>query len=316
MYKVLQIINHRDFVLTLALVSGLILGEKTTPLAEVSVPVLAFVMVFATTGFTFKSWVPAKNAVYPLALSTLLNFVVFGLVIILLAWIFFPNDSMFPYYIGFVLVAAAPPGPSVIPFSTMLKGDANFSVTGVFGLHIIAMILTPVFLLVFLGQSLIDPLRIFNIMVQLIVIPLIISRFLRHPKVLPFIEYIRETVIKWGFFLVITPIMGMSSSIFFSEPGIVLIMSVILIISMYLMGFLYHIVMAKKGMKRETIVSSTFMMTTKSSAFSAVAAFNFFQGEPMVALPSAVVSVFVTLFIIVYSVFLRWYEGKMDSDAT
>ncbi|MFW5762109.1 MAG: hypothetical protein ACOCXH_14130 [Cyclobacteriaceae bacterium] len=68
------------------------------------------------------------------------------------------------------------------------------------------------------------------------------------------------------------------------------------------------VIMAKSGARRSMIISSTLMMTTKSSAFSAVAAFTFFQGEPMIALPSAVVSVFVTLFIIVYSGFLRWWE--------
>jgi bile acid:Na+ symporter, BASS family len=310
MSKIFTIVNHRDFVLSLALITGLILGERTRPLAEISVITLAFVMVFATTGFSFKSWVPLQNAVKPLAWSTLLNFVVFGLILVGLSWLFLPGEDYFPYYIGFVLVAAAPPGPSVIPFSAMLKGDANFSVTGVFGLHILAMILTPIILLIFLGQTLINPLKILFIMVQLIVIPLIISRFLRHPKVLPTVEKYRETVIKWGFFLVVTPIMGMSASVFLSEPGVVLIMSLILIISMYVLGFLYHIVMSKYGAKRGMIISSTFMMTTKSSAFSAVAAFTFFQGEPMVALPSAVVSVFVTLFIIVYSGFLKWWERK------
>ncbi|MFW5663530.1 MAG: bile acid:sodium symporter family protein, partial [bacterium] len=242
---------------------------------------------------------------------TFLNFILFGLVLIGLSWLFFsdnPAHPYFPYYVGFILVAAAPPGPSVIPFAAMLRGDNNFSVTGVFGLHFIAMVLTPIILWIFLGDSLINPLKIFNIMVQLIIIPLIISRFLRHPKVLPTVEKYRDTVIKWGFFLVITPIMGMSSSVFFSEPGVVLIMSVILLISMYLLGFLYHIIMARSGANRGMIISSTLMMTTKSSAFSAVAAFTFFQGEPMIALPSAVVSVFVTLFIIVYSVFLRWWE--------
>ncbi|MFW5778040.1 MAG: hypothetical protein ACOCW7_02610 [Bacteroidota bacterium] len=313
MKKLLLIINHRDFVLTLALVLGLVLGDKTLFLAEISVPVLALVMVFATTGFSFQSWISLRNAFYPLALSVFLNFIVFGGTLIFLSWIFFPGEAMFAYYVGFVLVAAAPPGPSVIPFSTMLKGDTNFSVTGVFGLHILAMLFTPLILLLLLGQSLINPMKIFHIMVQLIVVPLIISRFLRHPKLLPAVEKSRETIIKWGFFLVITPIMGMSSSIFFTEPGIVFIMSVILIISMYIMGFLYHILMTKKGMSRDVIVSSTFMMTTKSSAFSAVAAFNFFQGEPMVALPSAVVSVFVTLFIIVYSTFIKWYEQRRVS---
>jgi predicted Na+-dependent transporter len=88
----------------------------------------------------------------------------------------------------------------------------------------------------------------------------------------------------------------------------VLIMSLILFITMYIMGFANHILMDKLGIQRSTIISSTLMMTTKSSAFSAVAAFTFFQGEPMIALPSAVVSVFVTLFIIVYPWFLKWWE--------
>lgn len=313
MQKILSIINHRDFVLGLALVAGLLLGEHTRPLAEISVISLAIVMVFATTGFSFKSWVPVSNALYPLAWSTLLNFILFGLVLIGLSWLFFssqPAHPYFPYYVGFVLVAAAPPGPSVIPFSTMLRGDNNFSVTGVFGLHFVAMLFTPLILLLFLGQSLIHPGKILSIMIQIIVLPLVISRFLRHPKILPTVEKYRDTVIKWGFFLVIAPIMGMSASVFFAEPGVVLIMSLILIIAMYLLGLVYHMIMSRAGASRGMIISSTLMMTTKSSAFSAVAAFTFFQGEPMIALPSAVVSVFVTLFIIVYSGFLRWWEGK------
>jgi bile acid:Na+ symporter, BASS family len=311
MQKIIRIINHRDVVLSMALITGLLLGEHSRPLAEISVITLALVMVFATTGFSFKSWIPLQNAIQPLVISSLLNFVVFGLALTGFAWLFFsnnPENPYFPYFVGFVLVAAAPPGPSVIPFAAILNGDNNFSVTGVFGLHLIAMLLTPLILLLFLGESLINPQAIFIIMVKLIIIPLIISRFLRHPRLLPSVEKYRETFIKWGFFLVIVPIMGMSSKVFFAEPGPVLIMSLILFITMYVMGFANHILMDKLGMKRPTIISSTLMMTTKSSAFSAVAAFTFFQGEPMIALPSAVVSVFVTLFIIVYPWFLKWWE--------
>lgn len=310
MRQLLKIINHRDFVLTLALVVGLIMGERTEFLAEISVYTLALVMVFATTGFSFSNWWPLRNALQPIAWSTLLNYVVFGLAIISLGWIFFRNEPYFNYYIGIVLLAAAPPGPSVIPFATMLRGDDNFSVTGVFGLHLVAMLLTPVILLVFLGDSLINPVAILKIMGQLIIIPLIISRFLRHPRLLPAVSFVRDTVIKWGFFLVIVPIMGMSASVFFSEPGPVLIISGIFILTMYIMGFGYHVLMDKLGYKRPFLISSTLMMVTKSSAFSAVAAFTFFRTEPMVALPSAVVSVFVTLFIIFYSLFLKWYEKK------
>jgi len=308
MKRFLQFLNHRDVVLTLALVLGLALGEKTRPLSEISVYTLALVMVFATTGFSFRSWIPVRNALIPLAWSTLLNFVVFGLLLVGISWLAFGNETYYPLYVGMVLVAAAPPGPSVIPFASMLKGDDNFSVTGVFGLHLLAMIITPLMLLVFLGQSLVNPWSILGIMTKLIVIPLLISRLLRHRAILPRVEKIRDSVIKWGFFLVIMPIMGMSSKVFFADPGILIVSSILLILSMYVLALGYHFLMKRLGYKRSFIVSSTFMMVTKSSAFSAVVAFSFFAGDPMIALPSAIVSVYVTLFVVFYGWVLRFGE--------
>jgi len=300
----LRIINHRDFVLILALVAGLVLGQRTEPLAEISMWTLGLVMVFSTTGFSFKSWVPFSNALRPLAWSAFLNFGLFGLVVIAMAWIFF-HEAHFPFYVGFVLVVAAPPGPSVIPFSTLIDGDSNFSVTGVFGLHLLAMLLTPLILLVFLGQAMVNPLVILQIMAQLILIPLLISRFLRHPKILPEVKKIRGAVVKWGFFLVIAPIVGMSAPVFLSEPVSVLKISGVLFVAMFVMGLVYHVLMQRMGKPRGFIISSTLMMVIKSSAFAAVTAFTFFRGDARVALPPAVVSVFVTLFIVFYSLFVR-----------
>lgn len=305
MKRLLHILNHRDSVLVMALVFGLIMGERTRPLADISMWSLALVMVFSTTGFSFKSWVPVSNMLRPLALSLLLNYFVFGTVVTLLAWIFF-HDSYFPFFAGMVLIAAAPPGPSVIPFSTLIRGDTNFSVTGVFGLHLLAMLLTPLILLVILGQALIDPVEIFWIMARLILIPLAISRVLRHPRLLPGVVKIRETFVKWGFFLVVSPIVGMSAPVLYGEPLSVLKISGLIFFSMFVMGCIYHYLMVLAGKQKGFIISSTLMMVIKSSAFAAVAAFRFFPDEPGVALPSAVVSVFVTLFIIFYSMVVRY----------
>ena len=310
MQNILKIVNHRDFVLILALVTGFVLGERTQPLAEISMWSLALVMVFATTGFSFSNWLPVGNALRPLGLSALLNFGVYGTVVIILSWLLFYNTG-FSYFVGLVLVVASPPGPSVIPFAALLKGDDNFSVTGVFGLHLLAMILTPAILLLFLGQTLINPMVIMKIMVQLILIPLIISRILRHRSILPKIDGLRNVVIKWGFFLVIVPIVGMSAPVFWVEPLSVLKISGIMVVAMFVTGFLYHIMMIKAGKNRGFVISSTLVMVIKSSAFAAVTAFTFFPGDARVALPSAVVSVFVTAFIVFYSIFVRWYERRI-----
>lgn len=309
MQKLLHLLNHRDFVLVLALVTGFVLGERTQPLAEVSMWSLALVMVFATTGFSFSNWMPVSNALKPLGLSVLLNFGLYGTIVIVLSWLFF-RDSGFSYFVGLVLVVASPPGPSVIPFAALLKGDDNFSVTGVFGLHLLAMIITPAILLIFLGQALINPLIIMKIMIQLILIPLIISRLLRHKAILPKIQGLRNIVIKWGFFLVIVPIVGMSVPAFRMEPVSVLKISGIMVAAMFVTGFLYHVFMIRAGKDRGFVISSTLVMVIKSSAFAAVTAFTFFPGDARVALPSAVVSVFVTTFIVFYSLFVRWYDRR------
>lgn len=309
MKRFLHIINHRDFVLILALVTGFLLGERTRPLAEISIWPLGLVMVFATTNFSFRNWLPVSNALRPLAISALLNYGIFGLLIIGLSWLFFHTPA-FPFYVGFVLVAAAPPGPSVIPFSALLNGDNNFSVSGVFGLHLLAVVLTPLILLVFLGQALIDPWVILGIMAQLILLPLLISRLLRHPRILPRIQHVRNRVIKWGFFLVITPIVGMAAPVLRTDPVSVLKISGVLLFAMFVMGFLYHVLMHKAKKNRGFIISSTLMMVIKSSAFAAVTAFAFFPDDARVALPPAVVSIFVTLFIILYSQLVRWYDRK------
>ncbi len=310
MQKALAILNHRDFVLSLALVLGLLLGEHTRFLADHSVISLALVMVFATSGFSFKSWHPPGNMIRPVLWSVFLNYLVFGTIMMGMAALFFPVRDMNPYFIGFVLLAAAPPGPSVIPFAQMLGGDNHFSVTGVFGLHLLAVVLAPLVLIVFLGQSVVGPWPVIEMMGKVIVLPLVVSRFLRHPRILPIVEKTRETVIKWGFFLVVMPIMGMSAGIFFSQWKSVLAISLVLLVSMYGAGLLYHAIILRMGKPIGFVVSSTLMMVTKSSAFSAVVAFSFFQGQPEVTLPSAVVSVFVTLFIIVYAAFARWF-GKL-----
>ncbi|MCF8332195.1 MAG: hypothetical protein K9H84_07060 [Bacteroidales bacterium] len=302
--KVRKILIHRDFVLSLAIITGLIFGKGTEFLSEISIYALALVMVASTSGFTFKSWIPVKNAILPIGISVLLNYVLFGALIIGISRIFFPGEENFMLWTGFVLIAAAPPGPSIIPFSIMLKGDINFSVSGVFGLHLAAMILAPVIVLLFLGKSVINPVQIFLILVKLIIIPLVISRFLRHPKVLPTVDKVRPTVVKWGFFIVITPIVGMSRDVIFNNPSILLITSVVFIIAMFLLAFVYGKILKRFKVAISKIISSTLMMVIKSSAFSAVVAITFFENEK-VAMPSAVLSVFVTLFIIFYSLYAR-----------
>ncbi len=311
MHKFLSIVNHRDFVLSLSVVVGLLLGENSRFLADISLYTLMLAMVAATIKFSFKAWKNPSNLFKPLAGSFLLHYVIYGIVTLTIAWLLFYNTGREAIWIGFVIIAASPPGPAVIPFSAMLNGDNNYSTTGLFGMYMLAMIITPAILFVFIGTSLISPYMIFLILIQLIIIPLIISRFLRHPKILSHAQKASGTLIKWLFFLVITPIVGMNRSVLFNEPAILAIIALVLFTTMFLLGFLYNILAVKAGFKKPVIISSTFMLTIKSAAFAAVVSFRFFADEPVVAMPAAVLSVFLILFAIFYSLFVKYILNKI-----
>jgi bile acid:Na+ symporter, BASS family len=307
MQKILKILNHRDFVLSLAIVAGMILGDRTEFLADISLYVLMLAMISSTISFSFKSWKKPADVLKPAGNAFLLSYGVFGIVTLGISWMLFHNNAgMEALWIGFVLLVAAPPGPAVLPFSSMLNGDRNYATAGLFGLYILAMFVTPAILFVFIGTSMISPLMIFLIMAQLIIIPLIASRFLRHPKVLPHAKKISGTFTKWMLFLVVTPIIGMNKDILIQEPRILVYAALVLVLSVFLLGWVYNLIMIKARAKKGFIISSTFMMVIKSSVFSAVVAFRFFEDEPVVAMPAAVMSVCIVLFAVLYSQFVKY----------
>jgi len=305
MQKILKIINHRDFVLSLAIIAGLLLGESTYFLSEISLYTLMLAMISSTIDFSFKAWKDPSNIIKPITSSFFVSYILFGGVAIIISWLVFYQQNNMALWAGFVLLAAAPPGPAVIPFSGMLNGDKNYSTAGLFGLYIAAMIITPAILFVFLGTAIVSPYRIFIIMAQLIIVPLIISRFFRHPKVLPHAQKVSGTFTKWMLFLVLTPIVGMNRSTFFDEPYILLVSSLVLAVPVFLLPSIYNIILIRRGTKRDFIISSTFMLTIKSAVFSAVVAFRVFEDDSVVAIPAAVMSVYIVLFAVIYSQFVK-----------
>lgn len=291
----LKIFTNRNFILLLSLVLGFILGDYTVHLASVSVWILALVMVFSTTGFSFTDWRPIGKTIRIVGVSFLLNFVIFGLLLFGAGLLFFEDKLMIT---GILLLVISPPGPSVIPFTAAMKGNLSFAVTGVFGLHLISIIVTPIALLLLLGDSAISTQSVLTIIITVIVFPLIISRILRRTRLMPAIKTIRGHVINWGFFLIIMPIIGMSKSMIIAQPAMVLTNSLLFAAVMFGGGLIFNIVARKMRLDQPTTIAANLIFTTKSSAFAAVASFSLVP--PKAGLPLAMHAVFVTLYFIVF----------------
>ena len=58
---------------------------------------------------------------------------------------------------GLVVIAAVPPAVAAVPWSHILGGDILLSLTGVLTMYLLALVLTPAIIILFLGVDFFSP---------------------------------------------------------------------------------------------------------------------------------------------------------------
>ncbi|OFX20117.1 MAG: hypothetical protein A2041_02410 [Bacteroidetes bacterium GWA2_31_9b] len=295
-----NILLHRNFILIFGVFMGLIFGEYATYFKGYTIYLLGLTMIFSTTGISTKSIFPLKKIIQPFLVGTFLNYVVFGIVILVLAWFLMPTKELF---MGFVVIVAAPPGVAVIPFTGILKGDIEYSIFGVFGAFLASIFIAPALVATFSDGS-ISSMSLFILMIELVLIPLILSRFLLHKRIFNFVSKIRGKVVDWGFAALIFIAVGMNRNVFFSNPKILILVSIVLLSGTFVIGSIYEYLIPKMNIPKERITSQVLLLTIKSSGFSVVTAITLFGKEA--AIPSAILAVIVLMYLLFLSIKLEF----------
>lgn len=291
-----QILLNRNTILVFAVLAGIVLGDIASSLKDLTFPALAITMTFSMTGMRMNQ-VKDLNGVYkPFLMGILLNYGLFSLVLIPLAYWFMPTPELF---YGFVVIAAAPPGVAIIPFSYILKGDVIYAIIGVVGAFLGSIFIAPLLVNVFAASKGISSWDLFIMMVQLVVAPLIISRFLLWKPLFKYIEPIRGKVVDWGFAILIFVAVGINREVFFTEPMLLVKVSLILLTATFVLGYVYTKIADKVGVSQSVITSQSMLVAIKSSGFSVFTAITLFGKEA--AIPSAVMAVVVLLYLIYLS---------------
>ena len=305
-----KIILNRNFILVLAVILGLLIGQWATLLKEYTFYILAVVMTFSTTGISTKAMFPLKEMVKPMLVGSFLNYIVFGAVIISLSHWLMPTPELF---LGFVVIASTPPGVAVIPFSHILDGDLKYSIVGVLGAFIASIFLAPFIVGVFAKiDGGIDPMQLFFAMIQLVLVPLIISRFLLWKPIKPTIEKTRGKIVDWGFALLIYTAVGLNRQVFFSNFEVLLLVSLVLFLGIFGLGWFYEMFSRKVGIPAPIAMTQNLLVTVKSSGFAVVTALTLFGTEA--AIPSAVMAVFVLMYLLYLSIRKEFNDTKKNQD--
>ena len=206
-------------------------------------------------------------------------------------------------WLGFLVIIAMPPAISVVPFSYILGGNTVFALLGTTGLYLAALGLTPVITMLLLGTELLNPVELLLMLVQLIVVPLGISRILLFKGLAQGIDKWRDTAINWCIFMVTFTIIGLNREVFFGQPDVLLKVAIIAAAVTFGIGHAANYIAGKLHIDRPTSISWVVMSTRKNTGLASLVAIAFLSERA--ALPAAVCAIFEVSSIIWWGFYFK-----------
>lgn len=286
-----RLLRNRNFVLLLALALGFAVGKPGGTFTESLVlPSLALVMTLSAASVSTRQLASFKTMPARILVSLLLNYVVLGGIILALAYFLIDDREL---WAGFVVIATVPPAVAILPFSAILGGDTVFSLVGVTGAYLAALVITPLVSVMILGADFFNPIRLLLILAELIFIPLVLSRILLATGLIHKIQPWRGTIVNWSFFIVTFTAIALNREAFLSDFGALAKMTFIAIIVSFVLGYAIKAIASGMRVRQDTSVSLVLMGTMKNYGLASGILLTLFSERS--AIPASVLMVFGVL---------------------
>ncbi|OFX18455.1 MAG: hypothetical protein A2033_07485 [Bacteroidetes bacterium GWA2_31_9] len=291
-----QILFNRNVLLLSAMLLGIFAGDLADSLKEFASYDLLIMMTVSFSAVSFKQIFNFKKFSQNALLAFAFNYLLFGSLLMLLAYLLLPANS--PMIYGFLFIALAPPGVVIVPFSQKTDCNKEFSVIGTLSGYLIQIIIFPV-LIYFLNVKQQLPINFllwqFSLM---LVFPLLISRVLRFEKAQMILKNLRGRIIDITFFILIYIVIGITRKVFFTNITEIVIPLIILLIMYFPMVWILQYIMNKLKISEANKKSYILMFVVKNNGVSAM--FSLLIVGEDAAVPSAVLSVVLLIFLLIY----------------
>jgi len=298
--------RNRDVILVSSVGCGLLAGRWSSWTQPLVLPALAVVMTLSTMGVRSEMLRSPRELWRPALAGLLLNYLMLGGVLLGLSFLLIREPAMRD---GFVLLVAVPPAIAVIPFTDFLRGNTTFSLLATVACYLGALIITPLLALAFLGTSYIEPRSLVMVIVELIALPLLISRILLRTSLAPRLEPIKGAITNWSFFVLTYTIVGLNQELFLQRPLILAPVAVIAVFSTFLLGTVIDRVGRSMRIDRSTLTSLVLLGTLKNYGIAGGLALALFSKKT--AIPATVSCVFM----IVYIIWLGFEKRRTSSES-
>jgi BASS family bile acid:Na+ symporter len=301
MMKLLIYLRNRNWIFILAMTAGLALPQAVFVARHLVLPALALAMALATMGIENAIFRRPRSLIFPALLGVIMSYIILGNIIIGLAALLIHDEMI---WTGFVLLAAAPPAVAVIPFSVFLRGNATLSLIGTLGAYLGALAIMPLMAFGLLRSQVFDPFKLLMITLELIILPLAVSRLLIRKGWKERIEPYRGTVTNWSFFLVLYALIALNRDIILGRTLALLPVAALSLISMFVLGFLIDWVLGLFHIPKETRTSLVLLGTLKNQGMAGGFALTLFSQEA--AIPAAVSTMVMIGYVIWLDFMKRW----------
>jgi BASS family bile acid:Na+ symporter len=296
------LLRNSNLMFLAAFLLGLGLGGYASLLKGYILPALVFIMTLSTTQITLSELTRFRNYFRDIFFVFVINYIFLSGLILLTNYLLIRDHDL---YVGFVVMAAIPPAVAVLPFTYLLRGEMMVSLIGAASLYLLALVVVPFISLQFLDVGKIDPLKLFSVLIQLILIPFIASRLLLKWKVFHRVKGNMNIFVNLGFFIVIYVVIGMNRSIFLSHFEILVLVSSIAFLRTFVSGHLVDLFSRLAGIDRERRMSYVLFGSFKNLGVAASIAIILFNERA--AIPSAVTIPFELIFFVWFNYFQkRW----------
>lgn len=277
----LRLLRSFSFVISMAIILGVLTGGFPEYGGEIATIALIIAMTFSISNIPFK--IKLKEAKHIL-IAFLLNYGFLSAIIILMGY------AMNEYFEGFIVMAAAPSAIAVVPLSVVLKGDERHSLFSLIFLYLMAIILMPLIIYIFLAKQVNAILLIKNV-VLLILLPIVVSRIL-YGKV---DEEKGRVVTNICFFFLVFSVIGKNRQFIFEDYSILILLSILMAIRTFGSGFFIRTIAEKIGVDKGKAVNYALFASLKNEGLVMIIAASLFSYET--ALPAVIALIFEMLWI-------------------
>jgi len=296
-----RFLNNRNLIFLLAIGFGLSLPQPAVWTKLMMMPALALVMTLATINVSNDYFLKPRAILIPSLFGILMTYVILGGVILAAAALLINTQNI---WIGFVLIAAVPPAVAVIPFTAILEGNVSYTLSGTVASYLAALVIMPLMFWIFIGSGFADPYKLIRIMLLLIVLPLVLSRIILYFNWQDRIAPVRGLLTDWGFFIVLYSMIGVNRDLIFSQPLLIVPIAMVVLAATFVLGFVIEKVGVLAKVDKKNMISLVLLGTLKNQGIAGGLAIALFEKEA--ALPSAVYSVFMILYIMWLDLRRRW----------